>query len=77
MTKDQKCRAIVERLFELSEKGMEVTFSEHMDETVIEWSVDRVPVSHAHVAYYKGEKGKIDSLLRIIVGIELEDEGKE
>jgi hypothetical protein len=77
MTKDQKCRAIVERLFELSEKGMEVTFSEHMDETVIEWSVDRVPVSHAHVAYYNGEKGKIDSLLRIIVGIELEDEGKE
>ena len=72
MTKDQKCRAIVQRLFELSEGGVYVTFSEHIDETVVEWGRGREPENHSHVIYHAGEKGKIDSLLRILVGIEIE-----
>jgi len=73
MTKSQKCQAVVERLLELSESGVQVTFSEHMGETVVEWGRDRKPENHAHVVYHNGEAGKISSILRILSSIGTEE----
>ena len=71
MTKDQKSKAIVEMIFELSEAGVVVEFSEHMDETVVAWKKPGEDnyYSHSHVMYFNGDKGKLDSLLGIMATI--------
>lgn len=63
--KENKYKYIIERLFELSESGRSITFSEHMNETVIAWDE-----SHDHINYYDGFEGKVESLLQILSRIE-------
>lgn len=65
MTKGQKCQCIVETIIKLTEAGVDVSFSQHMGETLVE-----TEDSHWHLNYLSGDKGKVDSMLSILANIE-------
>jgi hypothetical protein len=71
MAKEAQCKYIVEKIIELSCKGIELRFNEHMGETVVEWQRGKDKVwSHAHVFFFNGEKGAIASLAQILDEVE-------
>lgn len=72
MTKEAQSKYIVEKLIELSCKGVEIRFNEHMEETVVEWTdfTDSTNMRHAHVDFFNGERGVTTSLVQILAAIE-------
>ena len=68
MTNNNKAMIIVDKLFELSEKDISVTFSGHCGEMVIAWGTELN--EHAHISSHLQMKEQLQEIIRILHRIE-------